>query len=94
MHLFTGNFDALEEHFLNFVSLGGKDPFDKVLVVLPSQRLQNSLRRGLADAGGCISGVTFSNFTALSAGINFAAGPDAKPLLPAGPQQDFIIKDT
>ena len=21
MHLFTGNFDALEEHFLNFVSL-------------------------------------------------------------------------
>lgn len=93
MHLFTGNFDALEEHFLDFISLGGKDPFDKVLVVLPSQRLQNSLRRGLADAGGCISGVTFSNFTALSAGINFAAGPEAKPLLPAGPQQDFIIKD-
>lgn len=93
MRLFTGNFDALEEHLLNFISFGGKAPTDKVLVVLPSQRLQNSLRRGLADAYGCISGVTFCNFTALSAGINFSAEADSKPLLPAGARQDFIIKN-
>ncbi len=92
MRLFTADFAELEEAFINSVGVNST-PLDKTLVLLPSQRLQNSLRKTLADRKGCISGITFNSFSALCANINTSVSTDSKPLLPAGLLQDFIVKN-
>ena len=93
MRLFTGGFNALQEHFLRFITEEKRNPLDKALVVLPSRRLQNYLSRELAGRNGFVSAVTFTDFTALAAALNAYSKTRANALLPASPLQDFIIKD-
>ena len=93
MKLFTGSYRALEKHFLNQSSGKFKNPKERVLLVLPSKRLQDGLTVKITEKNSFISGLYFANLTNLAEGINSSLKSDCKPLLPATPIQDFIIKD-
>ena len=93
MKLFVGSYTALEKHFLA-KSLGKfKSPQESILFVLPSKRLKAALTAKLIAQNGFISGLYFADLTNLATGINSSLKGISKPLLPASPVQDFIIKD-
>ncbi len=93
MKLFTGTYRALQKHFLKGYLGKLKTPKERVLFVLPSKRLKASLILKLTEQNGLVSGLYFADLTDLATGINSSLKENSKPLLPASPVQDFIIKD-
>ena len=89
MQLFTGHPAALKTAFLDFIKDNRQNPFDKVLIVLPSRRLEAFLKRAAAARFGCAGALYFADFLQLALGINGAG----KPLLPNDYKQDFILKN-
>lgn len=93
MNLFSGRYADLKDTFIDFIKTLKQNPLDKVLIVLPSQRLAADLKKGLAHNLGCVSALYFTDFTHLADNINMRAAGDYKPLQKASPLQNFIIKN-
>ncbi|MDR0734120.1 MAG: PD-(D/E)XK nuclease family protein [Elusimicrobiota bacterium] len=93
MKLYTGHPRALKEAFFDFLGENKQSPFERVLVILPSRRLESALKRGAARRAGCISAVYFSDFLRLALDIRQAGAAAFKPLLPDTARQDFALKN-
>lgn len=93
MNLYSGHPAEIKKALINFIKTKKQNPLDKVLIVLPANRLESAIKQELSQTLGHISAVYFTNFTRLAVDINAASSAPYKPLLPNTILQDFIIKN-
>lgn len=92
MHLFTGSPLALKNHFLKTIKNLKQNPFDRVLVLIPSKHLETRLKTELCRDLSCLAGVNFMSLGALAREINQAAKNPPPPLAETSPLLDFQVR--
>lgn len=92
MHLFTGSPLALKQHFLETIKNLKQNPFDRVLVLIPSKHLESRLKTELCQDLSCLAGVNFMSLGALAKEINQAAINPPPPLAETSPLLDFQVR--
>ena len=92
MQLFSGSPLALKKHFLETVKKLKQNPFDRVLVLIPSKHLEARLKTELCRDLPCLAGVHFMSLGALANAVNQAAQNPPPPLAEATPVLDFKVK--
>ena len=93
MHLFTGSPLALKKQFLKTLKEIKTNPFERVLVLLPSKHLENRLKKELCQNLDCLTGVDFMSLSALAREINETSPNPPPPLAEITPLLDFKIKN-
>ena len=92
MQLFTGSPLALKKQFLEIIKGLKQNPFDKVLVLIPSKHLETRLKTELCQDLPCLAGVNFMSLGALAREINQAAPNPPLPLAETSPLLDFRVR--
>lgn len=92
MQLFSGSPLALKKRFIETVKTLKQNPFDRVLVLIPSKHLENRLKTELCQDLSCLAGVSFMPLGALAREINQTAETPPPPLAEATPLLDFKIR--
>ena len=92
MHLFTGSPLALKKQFLKTIKGLKQNPFDRVLVLIPSKHLETRLKTELCQDLPCLAGVSFMSLGALAKEINQTAPNPSLPLAETSPLLDFQVR--
>ncbi|MBR3632525.1 MAG: exodeoxyribonuclease V subunit gamma [Elusimicrobiaceae bacterium] len=94
MSTYYGPYQALEKKFLAYASALQPGPQRPVLVLCPSGRMAEYLRRKLARRNGLISNVFFVTFSQLISTLDAENGNNQLALLPNDHFHDYLLKQT
>ena len=92
MQLFTGSPLSLKKQFFVTLKQLKQNPFERVLVLIPSKHLEMRFKKELCQDIQCLTGVNFMSLGALAAEINQATKSPPPPLLEDSPLLDFKVK--
>ena len=81
MQLFTGSPLSLKKQFFVTLKQLKQNPFERVLVLIPSKHLEMRFKKELCQDIQCLTGVNFMSLGALAAEINQATKSPPPPLL-------------
>lgn len=93
MHVFYGPARALENKFTAYAASLKPGPGRAVLVLCPSGRAAERLRRLLAEKEGFVSNVFFKTFSQLVAELDRETPGAKEPLLPGDALHDYLLKN-
>ena len=94
MYTYYGTYRSIEKEFLTYLSGLHVGPQRPVLVLCPSGRMAEYLRRKLVTRNGIISNLFFVTFTDLMEQLDREANPAQLPILPNDHFRDYLLKNT
>lgn len=93
MRVFYGPYRSLEKRFLAYAASLRPGPGRRVLVLCPSGRVAERLRKSLAGQNGVVGNVFFVTFSRLLEELDRESPGPRLPLLPGDGLHDYLLKN-